>query len=62
MFSTAISQLRAVSSYLSFLYKLPHDIVLKLIDGIQSNSIDHFSDVSNFVALQIKIGQDKTLT
>lgn len=38
--STAISQLRAVSSYLSFLYKLPHDIVLKLIDGIQSNSVD----------------------
>ena len=60
--STVVSQLRSAISRLTFLGKLPHDIVPKLLDVFQSNSVPAFNDVFKFVGLQNKIGQAKTLT
>ena len=53
--STAVSQLRSAISRLSFLDKLPHDILHKLLDVFQSSSVPAFNDVFKFVSLQIKI-------
>ena len=60
--STVVSQLRSAISRLTFLGKLPHDIVPKLLDVFQSSSVPAFNDVFKFVALQNKIGQATTLT
>ena len=53
--STAVSQLRSAISRLSFLDKLSHDILHKLLDVFQSSSVPAFNDVFKFVSLQIKI-------
>ena len=60
--SNVVSQLRNTISRLTFLGKLPHDIVLKLLDVFQSSSVPAFNDVFKFVALQNNIGQAKTIT
>ena len=49
--STVISQLRSAISRSTFLGKLPHDIVPKLLDVFQSSSVPAFNDVLKFVAL-----------
>ena len=60
--SSVVSQVRSAISRLTFLGKLPHDIVPKLLDVFQSSSVIAFNDVFKFVALQNKIGQTKVLT
>ena len=59
--STVVSQLRSAISRLTFLNKLPHDIVPKLLEVFQSSSVPLFNDVFRFCDLQRKIGQ-KTQT
>ena len=55
--SFVVSQLRSAISCPTFLNKLPHDIVPKLLEVFQSSSVPLFNDVFRFYDLQRKIGQ-----